>query len=74
MHADKYLVMAKYGDYWRLSRRLFHQGFNSKTSFQYKEIQMKYARLAPGLLAKTKSNNLESELTLHKSDARFNQE
>lgn len=38
------LSVMRYGDDWRLSRRIFHQEFNVNTPLKFKEIQMKYAR------------------------------
>lgn len=44
MGAGDILSLMRYGDDWRLSRRLFHQEFNVNTPLKYKETQVKYAQ------------------------------
>jgi len=38
------LSMARYGDAWRLKRRIFHQEFNSTTSHKFMDTQLQYVR------------------------------
>jgi len=44
------LSMSRYGDAWRLKRRIFHQEFNSTTSHKFMDTQLQYARSTLNLI------------------------
>ena len=44
MGVTDFLSAMKYGDRWRLSRRMFHQEFNSTTAWKVEAAQDKYSR------------------------------
>lgn len=46
MGIQNVLSVMKYGDNWRLSRRMFHQQFNSTTADNFKDVQLMYSRYA----------------------------
>jgi len=41
MGVEQILTILRYGDDWRLSRRMFHQEFNSTTALKFQETQIK---------------------------------
>lgn len=44
MNMQQSVTTMKYGDRWRLTRRIYHQEFNLNSVTQYKGLQMKYAK------------------------------
>jgi len=50
MDAGKILSLLRYGDTWRLGRRVFHQEFNSLTSSNFVRTQEKYANTLLNLI------------------------
>jgi hypothetical protein len=44
MELGDILALMKYGEDWRLNRRVFHQEFNSHTFENFLGIQVKYAQ------------------------------
>jgi len=58
MDVGKLFAFMRYGETWRLGRRIFQQEFNPKASQKYIQIQMKYAN---SLLKLIKNNPAEFE-------------
>lgn len=42
MGIEDNVALMRYGDPWRLARRMFHQEFNSRTTMNIKDLQYKY--------------------------------
>jgi len=50
MGIERILTLMRYGNEWRLGRRIFHQDFNSTTAAHFQDTQMKYTLGMLGLI------------------------